>query len=34
MERTTVKDLKENVFPARAVHFLAVKDGKKDVRVL
>jgi cytolysin-activating lysine-acyltransferase len=29
-----VKDLKDNVFPTRDVHFVAVtKDGKKDVRV-
>ncbi len=30
-----VKDLKEKVFPTRAVHVGAVtKDGKKEVRVL
>ncbi|MEQ1716204.1 MAG: hypothetical protein ABL907_09510 [Hyphomicrobium sp.] len=27
-----VMDLKGNVFPDRAIHFLAVKDGKKEVR--
>jgi len=27
-----VKDLKEKVFPERPIHFLAVKDGKKEVR--
>ena len=29
-----VKDLKEKVFPERVVNFLAVKDGKKDVRIV
>lgn len=29
-----VKDLKEKVFPERAVNFLVVKDGKKEVRVV
>ena len=30
-----VNDLKEKVFPDRAINFLAVtKEGKKDVRVL
>jgi hemolysin-activating ACP:hemolysin acyltransferase len=30
-----VKDLKDNVFPTRDVHFVAMtRDGKKDVRVV
>ena len=30
-----VKDLKANVFPDRAINFVAVtKDGKKEVRVV
>lgn len=29
-----VKDLKEKVFPARAIHFLAVTKDGKEVRVL
>jgi len=29
-----VKDLKDKVFPSRQVSFLAVKDGKRDVRSL
>ena len=29
-----VKDLKANVFPTRPLSFVAVKDGKKEVRVV
>ena len=29
-----VKDLKEKVFPERPIHFLAVKDGKKEVKAI